>query len=223
MSADLAAIFGVLEQRYIVTPATPLPPAQPGIAWIWAANGIFKRGKDATLEALICVSPTALVPGLAPLVPSVCWCGRLARLPGSYLLQVLHDAQRAASATQVATPIEKQYFYIERDGVRVVAPQAQEATATRVRYAMPAVGTVLADVHSHHAMPAYFSSTDDRDDTGLSVSAVLGNIFQRPELTVRINVYGHRQVVPAGVVFDALPVELVDTYHRRGKHAIPTH
>jgi PRTRC genetic system protein A len=189
------------------------------VEWIWAANGIFKRGISPTIEALICVSPTAPVPGLAPLAPYVRWPAASDRLPGQLLEFLLYDARRAAGGDRVATPIEKQYFFVERDGVRLVAPRDQDATASRVRYTMPVSGVPLLDIHSHHALRAYFSPTDDADDQGLSVSAVVGNIFRQAEIVVRINIYGHRQLVPALSIFDMLPDELSDRYGKRGLYA----
>jgi PRTRC genetic system protein A len=79
----------------------------------------------------------------------------------------------------------------------------QKASAARVRYEMPE-GIVLADIHSHHQMPPFFSNTDDRDDTGLSVSCVIGHIYDAPQILCRVNVWGHRQVVPALTIFDDL-------------------
>ena len=53
MTADLAAIFGSLLRYHIATPDEPLPAASTGITWIWAANGVFKRGVNQHLDALI--------------------------------------------------------------------------------------------------------------------------------------------------------------------------
>lgn len=69
-------------------------------------------------------------------------------------------------------------------------------------YSLPAEAVPLVDLHSHHEMYAYFSHTDDRDDTGLSVSGVVGRLnTDRPQLTLRANVYGHRQHIPVLEIF----------------------
>lgn len=201
---DLAGCFRGLVRHHVAMPSCPLPEASPGITWIWAANGIFKRGVGADLDILIPAGPCCTVPGLAELLPHVRWRTVNCRLPGVLLRPLLEDARRAASGTTVLRPIEKQYFFVDRDGVRVVAPLGQDASAVHLRYAMPERGTVLLDLHSHHGMDAYFSSTDDRDDVGLSVSAVIGHIYTRPAIAVRLNVFGHRYAVPALTVFDCL-------------------
>ena len=203
---DLSTIFGTLIRHQVArADSQAYLAAQPGIDWLYAANGIFKRGRSDTIELQGLASPVHYaVPGLVNLVEYVHFFAWPRRLPGELLAPLLADAQRAGSAGAIAHPIEKQYFFVEREGVRVVAPRGQEATATSLRYVMPHSGTPLLDLHSHHSMRAYFSHTDDRDDQGLSVSAVIGNIFIRPELVVRLNIYGLHCPVPATMVFDRL-------------------
>lgn len=203
---DLAHLFTGLVRHQIVTNGDHARCAtRPGIDWLYAANGLFKRGNSPTIEIQARICPIAAeVPGLCSLMPYVRWRDWSQRLPGQLLAPLLADAQRASSSGVIARPIEKQYFFVWRNGVRLVAPHGQDASAARVRYAMPQSGPVLLDLHSHHSMRAYFSATDDHDDAGLSVSAVIGQIFTRPEITVRLNIYGHHCLIPALVVFDSL-------------------
>lgn len=201
---DLASAFAALVQHHIATPAQPLPEDGNGIRWIWAHNGIFKRGVSSELDLLIPVGKTWPTPGLAPLLPHVRFARWPTRLPGQLLTPLLEDAKRAAIGDQVVRPIEKQYFFVWRDGVRVVAPRGQDASAVHLRYTMPKSGPILVDLHSHHGMAAYFSATDDRDDTGLSVSAVIGTIYTQPTIRCRLNVYGDRWEVPPLLIFDTL-------------------
>lgn len=202
--SDLAALFAGLVRHHVATPACPLPDPCPGITWIWAANGVYKRGVSNDLDLMIPVGISWPAPGLAKLLPHVRYKQWPQRLPGALLRPLLEDAKQAAAGGTVLRPLEKQYFFIWRDGVRVVAPKGQDASAVHLRYAMPTGGPVLLDLHSHHGMDAYFSATDDRDDAGLSVSAVIGKIYTRPTIVVRINVFGQRWDVPALCVFDEL-------------------
>lgn len=195
MSADLTAAFASLMQHHVATPAAPLPPTRPGVAWIWAGNGIFKRGVDQHRDVLIRVASTPPTPGLATLRPYVRFAACPERLPGT-LLTAIYDHARELLA------IEQQYFIVSRGGMLRVWVPPQEATASAVRYAMPDDDVVLIDIHSHHTMRAYFSPIDDRDDQGLSISAVIGRLDSaRPELVLRANVYGHRQRLPADLLF----------------------
>lgn len=206
---DLRTIFSTLTQHHVATPACPLPAPKPGISWLWASNGIFKRGIDGAHDILICVTPTPPTPGLAQLIPHARSVAQSDRIPGGLLTALLDHARRAGDPRAlIARPIEQQYFITYRAGLpqpfRLAVPE-QDASAVRVSYKMPRAGQLLIDLHSHHSMPAYFSDTDDRDDQGLSISAVVGHIFDRPQIAIRANVYGHRQHIPALAVFDHLP------------------
>lgn len=206
--AALRAAFGGLHRHHIATPDRPLPDDAPGVCWIFAANGIFKQGANAHVVARVCAEPFVdPIPGLAVLEPAVRWrdwpdvC-----LPGAALLPpVLAQAQSAVNprAAALGHPIELQLFVVLRDGMARLIKPDQTAAATWLRYQMPD-GVLLCDLHSHHAMPAFFSGTDDGDDQGLGVSAVIGHIFTGPEIRTRINVYGVSQEVPAALVFDDL-------------------
>ena len=72
----------------------------------------------------------------------------------------------------------------------------------------------LIEVHSHHGMDAFWSRLDDADEVGLALYAVLGRIFDAPQLRVRLGVYGEWWPIPATWVFD-LPPEIADGYRGR--------
>ncbi|NJO82560.1 MAG: hypothetical protein HC828_06835 [Blastochloris sp.] len=201
-TTDLDTCFAGLVRHHIATSAQPLPPTTHGITWIIGANGIYKRGVTAVLDLLIPVAPLPVhLPGLVPVVPHIWWPAWPRRLPAALLPPLLADARQAGGRQA----IEKQYFIIWDDGkLRLRAPRHQKGTASRVRYQMPQQGDVLCDLHSHHRLPAYFSATDDADDLGLSVSVVIGTLWETPTMCTRVNVYGHRWVVPATHVFDGL-------------------
>jgi hypothetical protein len=63
--------------------------------------------------------------------------------------------------------------------------QTQQASGCAVR-ATP-IPDAVVEVHSHHAMPAYFSATDDRDETARRVYGVLGRLdTPAPEVALRL-------------------------------------
>lgn len=90
-------------------------------------------------------------------------------------------------------------------GYRLIVPEDQRATATRVVYTPPvlAVGEAIAlALHSHHTMPAFFSATDDADEQDLGLYAVVGRLLgASPEVIVRVGAYGHWLPVPWEAVF----------------------
>lgn len=191
----------------------PLPPARPGITWVIAHNGIFKRGVSAELDLLILVGLSWPVPGLVDVQPHVRFRPWATRLAGSLLRPLLANAQQALDGRVVVRPVEKQYFFVADDqrGLRVIAPRAQFGTPGSLAYMVPEGERILCDIHSHHGMDAYFSRTDDRDDMGLSVSVVIGRIYTEPQIAVRLNVWGHRYRVPALAIFDRID-PFMDTY-----------
>lgn len=210
---DPTALRAQLVRTHLAVEACPLPApvSSPGITWVIARNGVWKRGVSAALDLLIPVQRVQLdAPGLASVIPHARFrTGPPGRLKaGRFLQLLLEDARKATAPTGgngLARPIEKQYFIGERGGRRcLLAPLLQQGTPGQVRYVPPKADALLVDIHSHHQLPAFFSGTDDRDDTGLSISAVVGTIFTRPTITVRLNVYGHRYPVPALLIFDEL-------------------
>ena len=81
----------------------------------------------------------------------------------------------------------------------MVPPQL--GTATSLTYAPPA--GVVAEFHSHGGSRAFFSKTDDRDEQGFRVYGVAGRLDRdRPELSLRVGVYGHFAPVDWSQVFD---------------------
>jgi PRTRC genetic system protein A len=208
MSDTLAAVFAPLVRHHIATTHAPFPEPGPGITWIWAANGIFKRGRNDSLDLLIPVSRTCQVPGLRAFAPRVRWHHpSLDRLPGTLLTDMLALALEATtSLAGVLTPAELQAFVVWGSASPELLVPPQRGRFTTVSYQQPDEAVILLDLHSHHAMPAYFSAQDEQDDrsAGLSISAVLGTIFTTPDILVRLNVYGHHCIVPALTVFDSL-------------------
>ncbi len=65
----------------------------------------------------------------------------------------------------------------------------------------------LIEVHSHHAMGAFFSFTDNADQTGFRIYTVLGRINTEPTLRVRVGIYGYFWDIPAGWAFE-LPASI---------------
>jgi hypothetical protein len=85
--------------------------------------------------------------------------------------------------------------------VRVVKP-AQRATATAVVGAEENTSNVILDLHSHGNMGAFWSGTDNADEQGFRVYSVIGRLDERPEIRLRLGVYGYRFPILASLLFD---------------------
>jgi PRTRC genetic system protein A len=93
------------------------------------------------------------------------------------------------------------FHYFPACGWRVSIPK-QQASAGRVAYRGGCEPTVVLDLHSHHEMNAYFSSTDNADEQGCRFYAVIGKIYSRPELRLRLGMYGDFVELDPCLLFD---------------------
>jgi hypothetical protein len=70
--------------------------------------------------------------------------------------------------------------------------------------------STVIEVHSHHRMGPFFSSTDDAEErAGFRIYAVIGTQPSRPSILVRVGIYGHFYNIPACWAFD-LPAGVSD-------------
>lgn len=210
---------------YVFAKDEQLPPMPEGLLYryVVGANGVFVQAKRTGLDVMLWSS--ALVEpirGLAALQPYL----RLGagRVPKNIVTMLFEIARKEA-------PREALFYLSTSNPSRLskllgtphlpywwaTVPQ-QAASITSVRPLDPfddSARNALIEAHSHHTMGAFFSKTDDRDEQGFRLYAVLGRIFEKPSLAARIGIYGHFWEVPAdwifelpGGVHDALEVEL---------------
>jgi len=162
-----------------------------GFDYVLGAGGLYVQSDSANLTARVLVAPCT-VRGLAPVAEKV----ELAHGPipaGLFALGLgwFED-----------DPDTERFFAVRWDGraYRLVVPP-QLGTATSLEYAPPA--GVVAEFHSHGTSRAFFSKTDDKDEQGFRVYGVAGRLdTDRPELSLRVGVYGHFAPVEWSQVFD---------------------
>jgi hypothetical protein len=100
-----------------------------------------------------------------------------AAMPNEVLLAVIAREPRDGE-TFVASAGPYVLVEPQLDEAGTGAWQPQQASGCSVR-ATP-IADAIVEVHSHHAMGAYSSATDDRDETGRRVYGVLGRWRHRP-------------------------------------------
>ena len=182
---------------YHVQRGAELPPFDTAIQYLLAAEGLYKRSRSPYFEACVPLMHwRRRLPGLTPVRAGVTL--HIPRLPGRWLAWALEAARRVCGAG----PCELLLQVVVRRGQVVIDLPAQQATATHLAFAH-APGSVLCDLHSHHELPACFSSLDDQDETGLRFYAVMGHIFSCPTLRMRVGVYGDRMQVPVTTLFES--------------------
>lgn len=154
---------------------------EPGFFYnyILAENGLFIRAQGPLLGATVRVA-RADVRGLSPLTESIeLTCGKIPWYIHSLALSVF-----------AAAPWQEHYLAVVWDrGYRLKVP-SQEGNPCGVTYErLP--HTVL-DIHSHGLMTSFFSGIDNRDEQGLRLYMVVGEMDTLfPETRLRVGVYGY--------------------------------
>lgn len=168
------------------------PPAPRGQAYdyLLGGDGLFVAAENRYLRARIPVA-AAQVRGLPPLYASVDLC--MGRLPQTVWNHIVSEMQ-ARRNTEVLLLVRH-----DGTGYQLVRP-TQVAGPLRIRY-RPA-GDAILEIHSHGRYPARFSLVDNADEQGFRVFGVVGRLgTERPEVALRIGLYGHFLSVPWSAVF----------------------
>ena len=169
-----------------------LPPRR-GAAYdyVLAGDGLFVATENPYLAARVPVA-AATVRGLPPVYSA--FTLQTGRLPGCLWKHIVAVAQ-IHSDTEVLLVVT-----YESSGYQLRLP-AQVTGPLSVTY-RPASDAVL-EIHSHRHFPASFSATDNADEKGFRIYAVIGCLDSaHPEVALRVGVYGHFMPVPWEAVFD---------------------
>ncbi len=162
-----------------------------GYDYVLGSGGLYVQSESAHLTARVLVGPCE-VRGLAPVAEKVTLThGPIPARLFELGLGWFED-----------DPETERFFAVrwDRRSYRLVVPP-QMGTATRLAYAPPS--GVVAEFHSHGTSRAFFSATDDRDEQGFRIYGVAGRLDNdRPELSLRVGVYGHFAPVEWPQVFD---------------------
>lgn len=182
--------------RHVVHDGDVLPELTAvGYEYLFAGNGVFIQAENRFFRAVVPVVKCA-IRGLMPLRAMVQL--KIPRLPTQLLEQVLVHAQGAKN--QTGKQIETLYRFIYEEGqVQVILP-TQTATAVQVSTSDTHDNVVL-ELHSHGSIRAFWSQTDNADEQGFCFYGVLGALDGRPEMGLRVGVYGHWLSVPITTLF----------------------
>ena len=158
--------------------------------YIFARTGVFIRARNPLLRATLCISP-AEIRGLFPLDEEI-------EFTHGKIPHALYDL--AISALMINRSLE-QYLAVTWDGRYHLTTPTQSREPAEVRYER--VGSTILDIHSHGAMRAFFSGTDDADEQGLCLYMVAGRLDTfLPQVEMRLGVYGYFAPVTKSEIFD---------------------
>ena len=188
-------------------------PERSGVAYdyVLAGDGLFLATENRHLCARVPVADCR-VRGLPEI--GAAFALLRGRLPHSLWVGVVHEARYYSDLGDEVLLAVTSYgdwsYRLER-------PE-QDTTAASVRYRPSA--DALLEIHSHHRMPAYFSTTDNRDEQGLRLYGVVGRLdTERPEVALRVGAYGHWLPVPWEAVFEGDRGSFWDVHYEPGVNA----
>jgi hypothetical protein len=194
---------------YYYAHTSELPPIKPThlLEYWTASNGLFLRGEREGIKACIPIATFSLpIKGLARLSPRVDLDYPV--VSSDQVVDML--AQSILAHNGSARPTEKLFHLRWRgQGWNVTVPD-QQGTRTEVRPTQPydtELPPPLIELHSHHFMEPFFSTTDNDDEQrGFRINAVWGHIYSHPTILVRLSLYGYYYPLRATQVFDLPPI-----------------
>lgn len=164
--------------------------------YILTGNGVFIRAETRFFAAILPVAPCT-VRGLEPIRQQ--FKLKIPRVPVRLLEAVLTDARRARRPSDSLNEVLYQFHYQDQT-VQVKKP-AQSATGVSVTAVTNHASTLFCDLHSHGNMHAFWSGTDNADEQSGLLYSVIGKLDSKPEMRLRVGVYGYWMALPVTAVF----------------------
>ena len=188
---------------YYLHQAGVLPPSDALFyQYVLAPNGVFVRAENDFVSVCIRVArltdETVPIRGLQPIEGWVRL--KIPRIPLDLLEVAIAEAQVPTEEGFLAETLS---YVTWRDGRhRLVSPGDQRGSRSAVASETVEIGqTVIMDIHSHGAMPPFFSTTDNRDETRFRFYGVIGNLQAAPEWRFRLGIYGHWLEIDRDMLF----------------------
>lgn len=196
--------------RYHLATNRELPPiTAPLYEYVFAGNGVFKRARRDVMSATIPISDCR-IHGLATVEPGL--VTSFDKVPAEIVEQIL------AAACDTARQDLEMLFHLSLQAGRwqLEIPrqiQTYDSVEPTEKGAGSSYERAIIEIHSHHRLPADFSTDDDKDETGFRIYGVIGRINPArdwwPEINLRIGVYGDWWSLPAERIIE-MPPRLLD-------------
>lgn len=172
-----------------------LPPMDNGQRILIAANGLFVQVK---LDWLDCIQRLAPATGFP--LPYGEVQERMAfafgRLPIALIEQFVAQARERLPDETAGALI----YSRASGGLRLVVHPPLSASPGHVRYGVSSLAageTLAVDLHTHGRLPAFWSPTDDVDDTGIKIAGVFGDLHRpQPTAAFRLALNGTFRALP---------------------------
>jgi PRTRC genetic system protein A len=180
--------------------------------YVLAGNGVFIEAENSFMAARALVSPAA-VRGLAPKKPEVIL--KHGKVP-NHCFDLILDAMIADCNRELYAAITWQGNHY---GL-YIPEQKQEPACCEYKCG----DNVVIDLHSHGIMSAGFSNTDNNDDQGMRIYGVTGKLDARPQIKLRVGVYGYYSDIKYTNVFENINgvTPASDTFEEDMEHELQT-
>lgn len=196
--------------HYHLATTPELPPIKaPLYEYVFAGNGVFKRARRDVMSATIPICD-GRISGLAAVKTE--FITNFGRVPETMVTRILKVASEAARQE-----LESLFYLSLRSGEWRLDIPRQIQTYSFVEPCEKGAGSpyerAVIEIHSHHRLPARFSSDDDKDETGFRIYGVIGSLNPArnywPVINLRLGVYGDWWPLQAGRILET-PLRLRD-------------
>lgn len=193
--------------EYKIALHSTLPPMSASALEYWlAGNGVFIRAQRQGIKACFPVT-SCRIAGLTAIEPYFQMEYPRVPLEITKLMLLLSEE---AGENEILFHL---FFQTEHWHLEVPAQIATPTSVTPLKSSLDSsYERALIEVHSHANMSSKFSETDNREETGFRIFAVLGKLKSCPEINARIGIYSHFYSIPASWVFE-LPAKLINKYN----------
>lgn len=180
-----------------------LPPMSASALEYWLSrNGVFIRAQRQGIKACFPIA-NCQIAGLAAIEPY--FQMEYPRVPMEITkLMLLLSEEAEENEILFHLSFQTGHWHLE--------VPAQIGTPTSVTPLISSLDSsyerALIEVHSHANMSSEFSETDNREETGFRIFAVLGKLKSQPSINARIGIYSHFYSIPACWVFELPPTLL---------------
>jgi PRTRC genetic system protein A len=160
--------------------------------FIWAGNGIFRSVTRREFQAVV-YHLEVHTPGLPELVQEFKLL--VPPVPPTKVEAIIEQIQQEPDLEQLF------YLYWRGDRWEVLYPEQECTPSTCIagdRFPEPAV----IEIHSHGAMGAFFSGTDDLEEDGCRISTVIGRSNGQLEIISRVCVHGLFLPIPSNLIYE---------------------
>jgi PRTRC genetic system protein A len=165
-----------------------LPAHASGQRMLLAGNGLFVQMKTPWLDCTMRVAEVGMRLPFGPLDETIAFAFGV--IPVGLLERFIAEA-RSALPNETAGAL---MFNVRTGGLRLAMHEAVAAGPGHVSYRieeLPDDELLAVDLHSHGRLPAFWSAEDDRDDQGVRVCGVFGNLDrERPTARFRLVLNG---------------------------------